>query len=99
LEIPVTTDIAGKKEAHSLRLDKEADEAVRKAQLHRKVATTIFFESNGGVTQARADATPSEIKTDVFGPDMNFADLEGLGTTCFYLHGTGTAIGSGLFRT
>jgi hypothetical protein len=89
LEIPVTTDIAGKKEAHSLKLDKEADEAVRKAQLHRKVATTIFFESNGGVSQARADATLPEIKTDVFGPDMNPADLdgvlEGLGTTCFYL--------------
>ena len=28
---------------------------VRKARLHQKVATTIFFESNGG--QAKAEAT------------------------------------------
>ncbi|MBY0524639.1 MAG: DUF499 domain-containing protein [Gemmataceae bacterium] len=90
LEIPVTTDIIGKGDAHAMRLDKEADEAVKKAQLHRKVATTIFFESNGGMSQAKADATVPEIKTDVFGPDMNLADLdnvlEGLATTCYYLN-------------
>jgi hypothetical protein len=89
LEIPVTTDIIGKGDAHAVRLDKEADDAVKKAQLHRKVATTIFFESNGGMSQARADATVPEIKTGVFGPDMNTADLdnvlEGLATTCYYL--------------
>lgn len=90
LEIPVTTDVIGKKDAHAMRLDKEADEAVRKAQLHRKVATTIFFESNGGMSQAKADATVPEIKTDVFGPDMNLVELdnvlEGLATTCYYLN-------------
>jgi hypothetical protein len=90
LEIPVTTDIIGKSNAHSVRLDKEADDAVKKAQLHRKVATTIFFESNGGMSQAKADATVPEIKTDVFGPDMNLVDLdnvlEGLATTCYYLN-------------
>jgi hypothetical protein len=89
LEIPVTTDIVGKKDAHAVRLDKEADDAVKKGQLHRKVATTIFFESNGGMSQGRADATVPEIKTDVFGPDANLADLdnvlEGLATTCYYL--------------
>jgi hypothetical protein len=69
LEIPVTADIIGKSDAHSVRLDKEADDAVKKAQLHRKVATTIFFESNGGMSQAKADATVPEVKTDVFGPD------------------------------
>jgi predicted AAA+ superfamily ATPase len=57
LEIPVTTDIAGKSEAHGMRLDKEATETIRKAQLHRKVATTIFFESNGGMSQSHADAS------------------------------------------
>src|SRR5262249_36899653 len=41
LEIPVTTDIIGKSDAHAVRLDKDAGDAVRKAQLHRKVATTI----------------------------------------------------------
>jgi hypothetical protein len=90
LEIPVTTDIIGKSDAHSVRLDKEADDAVKKVQLHRKVATTIFFESNGGMSQAKADATVPEIKTDVFGPDSNLADLdnvlEGLATTCYYLN-------------
>jgi Protein of unknown function (DUF499) len=90
LEIPVTTDIAGKSDAHAVRLDKDAGDAVRKAQLHRKVATTIFFESNGGMSQARADATVPEIKTGVFGPDTNLADLdnvlEGLAGTCYYLN-------------
>lgn len=90
LEIPVTADITGKtSESHSLRLDKEASEAIRKAQLHRKIATTIFFESNGGQSQARAEASLPEIKTDVCGPDVNTADvdtaLEGLAGTCFYL--------------
>lgn len=90
LEIPVTTDIIGKSDAHAVRLDKEADDAVKQASLHRKVATTIFFESNGGMSQGKADATVPEIKTDVFGPDTNLADLdnvlEGLASTCFYLN-------------
>jgi hypothetical protein len=90
LEIPVTTDIIGKTDAHAVRLDKEANDALKKACLHRKVATTIFFESNGGMSQARADASVPEIKTDVFGPDTNLADLddvlEGLATTCYYLN-------------
>ena len=90
LEVPVTTDIVGKNDAHALRLDKEADDAVKKAQLHRKAAATIFFESNGGMSQAKAEATVPEIKTDVFGPDMNLVDLdnvlEGLTTTCYYLN-------------
>src|SRR6185437_8624270 len=90
LEIPVTTDIIGKADAHALRLDKEAGDPVKKASLHRKVATTIFFESNGGMSQGRADASVPEIKTAVFGPDLNMADLdnvlEGLATTCYYLN-------------
>lgn len=90
LEIPVTTDIVGKPDAHAMRLDKEAGDAVKKGQLHRKVATTIFFESNGGQSQAKADATVPEIKTGVFGPDSNMVDLdgvlEGLATTCYYLN-------------
>jgi hypothetical protein len=90
LEIPVTTDIIGKSDAHAVRLDKEADDGVKKAALHRKVATTIFFESNGGMSQGKADASVPEIKTDVFGPDMNLANLddvlEGLATTCYYLN-------------
>lgn len=90
LEIPVTADITGKtSESHSIRLDKEGSEAIKKSQLHRKVATTIFFESNGGQSQDRSEASLPEIKTDVCGPDVNTADidtvLEGLAGTCFYL--------------
>lgn len=90
LEIPVATDIIGKADAHAMRLDREATEVVKKAQLHRKVATAIFFESNGGMTQGKADASVPEIKTDVFGPDSNLADLdnvlEELSSTCYYLN-------------
>ncbi len=90
LEIPVTTDITGKAEAHAVRLDKEATDAIRQAQLHRKAATTIFFESNGGMSQAKADASVPEIKTGVCGPEMNMVDvdnvLEGLAASCFYLN-------------
>lgn len=90
LEIPVTTDIAGKSDAHGMRLDKEANESIRKAQLHRKVATTIFFESNGGMSQSRSDASLPEIKTAVGQPDENLVEvdnvLEGLASTCFYLN-------------
>jgi hypothetical protein len=42
------------------------------------------------MSQAKADASVPEIKTDVFGPDTNLADLdnvlEGLATTCYYLN-------------
>jgi hypothetical protein len=87
LEGPVTTDIAGKKEAHALRLDRDADEAVKKARLHQKVATTILFESNGGMT--RAEATVPEIRLAVAEPDLDIASvesaLEALDSSCYYL--------------
>ena len=90
LEIPVTTDIVGRADAHAARLDKEAAESIRKAQLHRKIATTIFFESNGGMSQSKAEASLPEIRTGVSGPDLNTADvdnvLEGLAGSCFYLN-------------
>src|SRR5262249_36565011 len=54
LEGAVTTDVCGKKDSHTIRMDKEADEAIKKARLHRKVATVIFFESNGGQSKAEA---------------------------------------------
>jgi hypothetical protein len=87
LEGAVTTDICGKKDSHALRLDKEAIEAIRKARLHQKVATTIFFESNGG--QAKADATLPEIRLAVAEPDLDVGNietaLESLSTSCYYL--------------
>jgi hypothetical protein len=87
LEGAVTTDICGKKDSHALRLDKEAIEAIRKARLHQKVATTIFVESNGG--QAKAEATLPEIRLAVAEPDLDVGNvetaLEALSTSCYYL--------------
>lgn len=87
LEAAVTTDICGKKDSHSTRLDKESVEAIKKARLHRKVATTIFFESNGG--QARGEATVPEIRLAVAEPDLDVGHietvLETLASSCYYL--------------
>lgn len=87
LEGAITTDICGKKESHAVRLDAEAVETIRKARLHRKVATTIFFESNGG--QERAEATVPEIRLDVGESSLDIGNietvLEALRATGFYL--------------
>lgn len=87
LEGAVTTDICGKKDSHAVRMDKEAEEAIKKARLHRKVATVIFFESNGG--QARAEATPPEVRLAVAEPDIDIGNvetaLETLSSSCYYL--------------
>lgn len=87
LEAAVTTDICGKKESHALRLDMEATEAIRKDRIHRKVATSIFFESNGGIV--KADASVPEIRLDVAEPEMDIGNietaLEALTDACYYL--------------
>src|SRR5439155_13901741 len=87
LEAVVTTDVAGKKDAHALRLDREAGEAVKRARLHQKVATVILFESNGG--QTRAEATVPEVRLAVAEPDLDVANvetaLEALAESCYYL--------------
>lgn len=89
LEGAVTTDVAGRPEAHALRLDKEATDAVRRARLHRKVATTIFFESNGG--QQKGEATIPEVRLAIGEPTTDLASveqcLEALTEACYYLHG------------
>jgi hypothetical protein len=87
LEGPATTDIAGRSDAHALRLDRESAPEIRKARLHQKAATTILFESNGG--QLKAEASIGEFKAALGGPDVNLADvdhaLEGLITSCYYV--------------
>lgn len=87
LEGAVTTDIAGRKDAHAVRLDREATDAVKQARLHQKVAATILFESNGG--QTRAEATVPEIRLAVAEPELDIANvetaLEALTTSCYYL--------------
>ncbi len=89
LETAVTTDIAGSTNAHAVRLDKESTEEIRKARLHRKVATVIFFESNGGQLKGK-DATMPEIRLSVgeFGMEIGNVDttLEALISACYYLN-------------
>jgi uncharacterized protein DUF499 len=87
LEAAVTTDIIGKPDSFAARLDKEAVDAIKKARLHRKVATAIFFESNGG--QARAEATEPEIRLAVADPTIDIGNietvLETLASSCYFL--------------
>jgi hypothetical protein len=88
LEAAVTTDIAGKDESWAVRLDLEAIDAIKKSQLHKKCATTIFFESNGGQT-AQGLATLPEIKLSVGEPDLDIGLVDGviqsLLDSCYYL--------------
>lgn len=88
LEAAVTTDIAGRAESHAVRLDKEAIEAINKSRLHKKCATTIFFESNGGQT-TQGLATIPEIKLSVGDPDLDIGLVDGVIQSlldgCYYL--------------
>lgn len=87
LEGAVTADICGKKESFATQMDKEAVEAIKKARLHKKVATTIFFESNGG--QLRTEATVPEIRLGVAETDLDIGNvetvLETLASNCYFL--------------
>jgi hypothetical protein len=88
LEGAVTTDIAGKDNSHAVRLDNEAEETLKSAQVHKKTATVVFFESNGG--QSRNMATEPEIRLAVAGPDIDSGNIENalssLIDTCYYMN-------------
>jgi hypothetical protein len=87
LEGALTTDICGKKESHAVRLDAEAVDTIKKSQLHKKVATVIFFESNGG--QTKQVASIPEIRMAVSDPDLDIGNVETVLDTlmdsCYYL--------------
>jgi hypothetical protein len=89
LEVPVVTDIDGRPESHAKRLDREAGEPIKATALHRKVATAVLFESNGGMSATKTDATLPEIRMAIGTPSTNLADVEhvldGLSSSCFYL--------------
>lgn len=89
LETAVTTDIAGSANSHAARLDKESTEEIRKTRLHLKVATVIFFESNGGQLRGK-DATVPEIRLSVgeLGLDIGNVEttLDALTSACYYLN-------------
>lgn len=88
LEAAVTSDVAGKDDSHAICLDNEAIDAIKKARLHKKCATTIFFESNGGQT-SQGLATMPEIKLSVGDPDLDIGLVDGvlqsLLDSCYYL--------------
>ena len=88
LEAAVTTDICGKVDSHAMRLDAEAVDTIRKARVHRKAATVIFFESNGGQSGDGA-ATSPEVRLAVAEPDVDIGNvetaLEALLDSCYYL--------------
>ena len=87
LEAAVTTDVSGSEHAHAVRLDAEANPDVKKARLHRKVATVVFFESNGG--QHRGEATLPEVRLAVGEPVIDIGHieqcLESLAEVCYFL--------------
>ena len=89
LEAVVTTDICGKVDSHAVALDLEAVDTIRKARLHRKVAATIFFESNGGQSGDKHQATIPEIRLAVAEPDLDIGNietvLEALTERCYFL--------------
>ncbi|RIK37466.1 MAG: AAA family ATPase [Chloroflexi bacterium] len=95
LETPVTTDIFGSRNAHAARLDEEAsNEAIKQMQLHRKVATAIFFESNGGQSLSKAQASLPEIRLAVGQPGLDIGNVETViealappDGLCYYLDG------------
>lgn len=96
LEVPITTDIVGTGEAHALRLDSLASDTIKKARLHRKVATAIFFESNGGMTK-NEEATLPEVRLAVAQPELDIGNVEtvveSLKKTCYYINERGTKFG------
>lgn len=89
LEGAVATDIAGSRESHAVLLDKEAEETLRKACVHQKSATAVFFESNGGQGESRQSATVPELRLAVAGPTIDIGNvetaLEALTDRCYYL--------------
>lgn len=62
-------------------------DTIKKARLHRKVATSIFFESSGG--QQHKEASLAEIRLAVAEPGLEIGNietvLETLQTSCYFL--------------
>ena len=87
LEGAITTDVIGKRDSFALRLDAEAVDTIKKARLHRKVATSIFFESSGG--QQHKEASLPELRLAVAEPGLDLGNietvLEELETNCYFL--------------
>lgn len=92
LEAAILSDIAGD-EAHAVRVDAEAPATIKRARLHQKIASAVFFESSGG--QVRNEASLPEIRLAVGEPGLDIGNvetaLEDLVRRCYYLDAKGTA--------
>jgi len=92
LEAAILSDIAGE-EAHAVRMDAEARPTIKRARLHQRIATAVFFESSGG--QVRNEATLPEIRLAVGEPGLDIGNVEtvldDLVRRCYYLDARGTA--------
>ncbi len=89
LETSIVTDICGRN-AFAQRLDYNASDDIKHNRLHLKVATAIFFESNGGVPlETPMKTTEPEIRFAVEEPGLNIEHvktvLETLAEHCYYL--------------
>lgn len=90
LEAAVLSDIASE-QAHAVRLDATAPDTIKRARLHQKVATTIFFESSGG--QIKEWSTLPEIRLAVGEPDLDPGNIETVLDDldcCYYMRVEGT---------
>jgi hypothetical protein len=87
LETAVTADIVGRSDSMAVRLDAESSDTVRRDGVHRKAATVIFFESNGG--QSTNVATATEVQLAMIEPGRDVVNvntaLDGLVNRCHYL--------------
>lgn len=99
LETAITTDIDGGKNSHAGRLDQEAIEDIKKSRLHSKVATSIFFESNGGQLRGKEASLP-EIRLAVGDPQIDLGNIEtvldALTDAAYYLQVEGNRYAFGL---
>jgi hypothetical protein len=90
LEPVITTDVAGSAHSHSVRLDNEANDEIRKLRLHQKISTAVFFESNGGRVREKA-ATVPEIRLAIGSPEQDNeignieTALDALSDACYYM--------------
>lgn len=87
LEAVVTGDITGHADSIADRLDRRGTDAQRQQQIHRKAATAVFFESNGG--QLKQTARGPEVHLALIEPDHDVLNIESalgeLVQRCHYL--------------
>jgi hypothetical protein len=91
LEAAIIYDIAGDN-AFAIALDKDLSNSSRKTRLHQRVATTLFFESCGGMASDKA-ATLADLRFALGDPEIETAAIDSavhaLYTRCYYLRQVG----------